>query len=31
MNMVHALRWLAGEHLAQTRHSAFAKLYMPAA
>lgn len=27
MNMVRALRWLAGEYLAQTRHSAFVKLY----
>ena len=31
MNMVRALRWLAGDELAQTRHSAFAKLYLPAA
>jgi transposase len=31
MNMVRALRWLAGDHLAQTRRSAFAKLYLPAA
>jgi hypothetical protein len=31
MNMVRALRWLAGDLLAQTRHSAFAKLYLPAA
>ncbi len=31
MNMVRALRWLAGEQLAQTRHSAFAKLHLPAA
>ncbi|HEX3051434.1 MAG TPA: transposase, partial [Aggregatilineaceae bacterium] len=31
MNMVRALRWLAGEPLAQTRHSAFAKLHLAAA
>ena len=31
MNMVRALRWLAGDPIAQTRHSAFAKLYLPAA
>jgi predicted thioredoxin/glutaredoxin len=31
MNMVRALRWLAGEQLAPTRHSAFAYLYLSAA
>jgi hypothetical protein len=31
MNMVRALRWLAGDHLAQTPHLAFAKLYLPSA
>jgi transposase len=31
MNMVRALRWLAGEQIAQTRHSAFAKLHLSAA
>jgi transposase len=30
MNMVRALRWLTGEHLAQTRLSAFAKLHLAA-
>jgi transposase len=31
MNMVRALRWLAGAPLAQTRLSAFAQLHLPAA
>ena len=31
MNMVRTLRWLTGEPLAQTRHSPFIQLHLPAA